>query len=274
MPTAEQRAFWSAIRANPLDDTPRLVYADWLQEHSDETRAEFIRVQCALALLGPDRRRGRKQRLPLESQEALLLTKYREAWFSQFRARLKGSNRWDPGDEWLDRLPFRRGFVDAMHLGLASAGALALAGDELEPVDRIGVMECAANYESKSVAAITQWSGAGCVVWFSIANANDKDVISVIHPGYLRNLSHLGLWYGTVSDKGVVQLAESPLVASLRSMDLQDNPITDAGAFALAESPHLSKLTRLALHRTRIGSKGRIRLRDRFSDALQIEAEP
>src|SRR5436190_9976773 len=48
-PSSEQLALWSAIRANPLDDTPRLVYADWLQEHGDDERAEFIRVQCAAA---------------------------------------------------------------------------------------------------------------------------------------------------------------------------------------------------------------------------------
>jgi uncharacterized protein (TIGR02996 family) len=42
----------AAIRAEPDDDTPRLVLADWLDEHGDSARAEFIRVQCEL------RRRG------------------------------------------------------------------------------------------------------------------------------------------------------------------------------------------------------------------------
>lgn len=39
----------AAVLANPDDDTVRLVYADWLQEHGDEARAEFIRVQIELA---------------------------------------------------------------------------------------------------------------------------------------------------------------------------------------------------------------------------------
>lgn len=34
-----------AIRANPDDDTPRLIYADWLQENGEDARAEFIRLQ-------------------------------------------------------------------------------------------------------------------------------------------------------------------------------------------------------------------------------------
>ena len=53
----EQAALLAAICAEPDDDTPRLVYADWLQEHGDEEQAQFIRdgldrVACRL--------RGRK----------------------------------------------------------------------------------------------------------------------------------------------------------------------------------------------------------------------
>lgn len=44
-------ALLAAIRANPEEDTPRLVYADWLQEHGQEERAEFIRVQVEYARL-------------------------------------------------------------------------------------------------------------------------------------------------------------------------------------------------------------------------------
>jgi uncharacterized protein (TIGR02996 family) len=48
-PMNEREAFLLAICENPDDDTPRLVFADWLQEHGDEARAEFIRVQIELA---------------------------------------------------------------------------------------------------------------------------------------------------------------------------------------------------------------------------------
>jgi uncharacterized protein (TIGR02996 family) len=41
--------FLDDIRAHPADDAPRLIYADWLQDHGEEERAEFIRVQCELA---------------------------------------------------------------------------------------------------------------------------------------------------------------------------------------------------------------------------------
>src|SRR5579884_893933 len=46
---AEHEAFLRAIFDAPDDDTPRLVYADFLDEHGDPDRAELIRVQCQLA---------------------------------------------------------------------------------------------------------------------------------------------------------------------------------------------------------------------------------
>lgn len=44
----EQAGFLAAIVAQPEDDTVRGAYADWLDEHGQPERAEFIRVQCEL----------------------------------------------------------------------------------------------------------------------------------------------------------------------------------------------------------------------------------
>lgn len=43
----EERALLAAIRMHPAEDLPRLVYADWLQEHGRDERAEFIREAVA-----------------------------------------------------------------------------------------------------------------------------------------------------------------------------------------------------------------------------------
>lgn len=43
------------ILTNPADDTPRMILADWLDDHEEPGRAEFIRVQCQLAKLPPRR---------------------------------------------------------------------------------------------------------------------------------------------------------------------------------------------------------------------------
>jgi uncharacterized protein (TIGR02996 family) len=39
----------AAVLDSPSDDAPRLVYADWLDEHGQADRAEFIRLQCEMA---------------------------------------------------------------------------------------------------------------------------------------------------------------------------------------------------------------------------------
>src|SRR5688572_22900747 len=49
-------AFLRAIAESPRDNTPRLVYADWLDERRDP-RAEWLRLQRTLASPVPDRAR-------------------------------------------------------------------------------------------------------------------------------------------------------------------------------------------------------------------------
>ena len=46
---AQHEAFLRAIFDTPDDDTPRLVYADFLEEHGAEGRATLIRWQCGRA---------------------------------------------------------------------------------------------------------------------------------------------------------------------------------------------------------------------------------
>ena len=46
-----EAAFLAAIRADPDDDAPRLIYSDWLDQQGRAEQAEFIRVQCELAQL-------------------------------------------------------------------------------------------------------------------------------------------------------------------------------------------------------------------------------
>src|SRR4051812_5173157 len=42
-------ALLAAVCDRPDDDTPRLVYADWLDDHGDPDYARFIRAQVELA---------------------------------------------------------------------------------------------------------------------------------------------------------------------------------------------------------------------------------
>lgn len=48
MTPGDESGFWNAIRANPEDETARLVYADWLQER-DHPGADYLRAEIALS---------------------------------------------------------------------------------------------------------------------------------------------------------------------------------------------------------------------------------
>src|SRR6476660_6786094 len=93
-----------AIIENPLDDAPRLVYADWLDEHGDPGRAEFIRLT-----VGPATGQARR----IEE----LLAQHGDRW----RAEAPAAR----GVQWGADL--RRGFVHQAYL--ASVEAFRPAGD-------------------------------------------------------------------------------------------------------------------------------------------------
>src|SRR5690348_11557710 len=59
---SDHDAFLHAIRAEPGDDAPRLVFADWLEDNGQPERAELVRVQCELepVRFEFDRQRGQE----------------------------------------------------------------------------------------------------------------------------------------------------------------------------------------------------------------------
>ncbi|MCI0461264.1 MAG: TIGR02996 domain-containing protein [Gemmataceae bacterium] len=79
--TTDHDALLAAVWAEPEDDGPRLVYADWLEENGQPERGEFIRVQCELARPGLTARR----RLQLGAREQQLLTAHRAQWLGRLR---------------------------------------------------------------------------------------------------------------------------------------------------------------------------------------------
>ena len=73
-----EEAFLRAICEQPDDNTPRLIFADWLEERGhpgDADRAEFIPLQCWLASPGDISNRSE-----LEKREKELLDRHRKEW--------------------------------------------------------------------------------------------------------------------------------------------------------------------------------------------------
>ena len=83
----DRESFVQAIAANPADDLPRLVFADWLDENGDPERAEFVRTQIRW------HHATDAERKQLDSLAHDLLREHWNRWFGPFLHAL------DPADD-------------------------------------------------------------------------------------------------------------------------------------------------------------------------------
>jgi uncharacterized protein (TIGR02996 family) len=130
----EREALLRAICDNPDEDTPRLVFADWLQENGDEERAEFIRLQCEAARLAADD--GRLEELIRRAGG--LQRQFGKRWLNELPVPDKAQIGWKEAPGWLDGETFDRGF--ACQLFVQTAGLLAKHANVLfaaSPVRRL-----------------------------------------------------------------------------------------------------------------------------------------
>ncbi|HJZ93153.1 MAG TPA: TIGR02996 domain-containing protein [Gemmataceae bacterium] len=76
----DQDAFLDAVFAAPDDDAPRLVYADWLDEHGEPQYADFIRLRCQMARMANGERGWRPLRRKLHWTWAALQSLWRQKY--------------------------------------------------------------------------------------------------------------------------------------------------------------------------------------------------
>src|SRR5438067_825926 len=100
-------AFLRAIVADPADDATRLVYADFLEDHGDAVRAEFIRTQIALTRMAAED----PARPALAARETALLQEHGQRWAEPLR-----------GLNWKWR--FGRGFIEGLQIPFFNSEAV------------------------------------------------------------------------------------------------------------------------------------------------------
>lgn len=116
----DEYSFLQSIIADPDDDLPRLVYADWLEDRGNP-RGEFIRVHCELARLPDDA----PEKPALLQREDELRRQWRRRWAEPF---------YDAG---VNELWFHRGIVDLVELSMSAFVANAAAMAELALIVRL-----------------------------------------------------------------------------------------------------------------------------------------
>jgi uncharacterized protein (TIGR02996 family) len=246
-----QAAFLADVAANPDDDAPRLICADWFEDHGDPNRAAFIRTQCRLAKVG----RYDRERYELEGEEAALLKGHGQRWRKPL-ARITS------------RVVFRRGFPDVLSLPAAkfvSHGEEAFAAAPTLREYRVlqpaaaweALLGCAALARVRSLDAGHHRLGLGRVQ-------------ALAHSPQLAGLRELSLSSSAMRPAGVAALAASPYLANLRTLDLASSHVGDAAAERVAASPHWKQLTSLDLSGNDLTPAGIARLA-RWEGAARLE---
>lgn len=228
MPSDDERAFFDRIRDEPDDDGPRLMYADWLDENGQPERAEFIRLQCALARLpDEDPRRPAIRERDRELSEANVAT-----WSASIKPFV---------DDWV----FHRGVIDSVSVDAAKFLRSAEAIFATAPIRKVRLLNVGDHLvklvQSPLLKLIRELDLTANVL------GNRGPALLGKSP-HLDRLETLNLAYTELGDRGLEAIANSPVFGSLRSLQLTgNNQIGVPGTHALAESPHLTALTEIDL---------------------------
>lgn len=241
----ENHELLSAILADPDDDRPRLVYADWLEQHGQLDRARLIRVQIELA------------RLPDNAEAATALQIEEE----QLEAACEKTLPQLEGIEWGS---FQRGLVRSVYPATPAAfhhhaSSIAAVGSvsrvRFDKPDGFAVLA-----ETPVLAQLTdlavfdedQFRGRNGDPNHRI-NDDLQAVLASPHCPCLRSLE---LSCCQLGPRGVKALADCPRLESLIHLDVSDNYIGDEGLAALAASPYLSALRTLQIDLNDLGPAG------------------
>jgi uncharacterized protein (TIGR02996 family) len=146
--------FLAAIRAEPDEDAPRLVYCDWLEEQGDPVRtarAEFIRWQLAVQveIMPFGSQNGHTvavppeiefSRMPAVDRQVELYRRYVRAWNGPIHRRLhQGPLRKlvDSRRGSIRRWSYRRGFVHAVWVTVDAVVGYADEVFSIGPIGRV-----------------------------------------------------------------------------------------------------------------------------------------
>jgi uncharacterized protein (TIGR02996 family) len=270
-------ALIQAILDDPDDDGVRLVYADWLEEHGQPERGEFIRVQCELARRGEDDPR----RNQLLQREDALLRRDRDEWLAPLRAVLdrphsrlarlwrsvagRTPRHWEHWP-WERRygVHFRRGFTEDLFFAANEFASLAPALFVAAPV----LHEFGLGGDPPDLPRLfgSPWLTRVQRLYldWALGEAGTEFLVGSPHLGHLRELTipeHRG------NADCVRLLASSTLLSRLTSLTLWTGCPRGEGGWpegrlgaeairALAESPGCQRLQRLQLGYHAAGDSG------------------
>jgi uncharacterized protein (TIGR02996 family) len=228
---AENAALFAAIIANPAEDTPRLAYADWLDENGDPARARFIRLQYEIEKLPPIGAKASKAK----KEEEALLKKHGKKWAGEIAT-------------LVERYKFRRGFVEYVRVTATNFLKHGKRLFELAPLrevrfdqigDRMPALVKSPHFGRAEALGFNSHIGD------QLHDGNQLDAL--LGAPSLATVRRLELGLSSLDTDDLKQLARCPYLGAVEHLDLSSNPFDDAALRAVANSKHLPALTSLVL---------------------------
>jgi hypothetical protein len=220
-----------------------LIFADWLEDHGESARAEFIRVQCELARLP-----AFAPRYPeLHLRQLELLAEHESDWLGEWAERLV---RWE----------FRRGLLHSVTL---TPQAFVTQGKELfldHPVERVALVndqgaslaaeDVAETVAAPAMAEVRALETAGCrrgeplCGMYGGVVATSAWLLALARARHVTRLEELHLNGDTRTGRQPIEMAawrrfcQAQHLRTLQSLDLSD-------AYANDHSPDLIEVARV-----------------------------
>ncbi len=256
-PPADRSPLLAAVIADPDDDVPRLIYADWLQQQGDSQSvvlSEFIRIGCHLARLHNDSEAW----LPLKGRELNLVGRHRflkTAGLPEIQ-----------GVTWSEPV---RGFVEGLTAGTWS-NFPGEAVFRTTPLRSIRFVRLTEGTFARLVAA--PWLGHIETLDLGGQRLGCLRALPLLESAKTQRLRQLNLQGNQLTNLFVQQLAGWPQLAQLQWLNLARNRISVSGWSAFVQSASLSDELVLRVERHDLCDQSETLLRQRLGHRLQMQA--
>ena len=255
---SKERQLLDAVVAAPDDETPRLVYADWLTDHG-EPQGSFIRSQCHLA--------GLEEHDPswtaLYARTERMRRIHEARWIEPLAACLPSREVWET-----TMREFRRGFVEHLESPYQAMDWQVLSSlSRLTPLRTVALRPTgeAPDQVASALRSAAEAHVAGALVLYSGGSLR-QDAFDEVAPEVAATFTSFGVRSATVPPRAVARIAQL-LGARLRSLTLGHTLVGDAGIVALAAYGLLAQVNHLDLRGNQFGRAGVEALVSKWSDA-------
>lgn len=232
--TSSHDALYQAICSHPDEDTPRLAFADLIEEDGDSLRARFIRTQIALARTPP----------------------YDVEWVKARQYEPDSATGWGMAHTLPRPLPegygwqsfeFRRGFP--WKVGVSSLASCVESGDAIFNIAPIHAFDIVLS-DWNDLRVLAEWPQLARLrnLGVSVGKFGAEDITRLAESEHASNITELSFEHDGIAADGLVTLAASLFFRRLRSFELRSNTIpTPLITDALSTAREPGALSRLSL---------------------------